>query len=94
MSDNNEKNYMLVQEGCGACDYAKDSLKDPIGQNKIILLDTGSKKGIELVNKHEVDTVPTIINEKDNFQQKCYLNKDGTKMFCDDGTEKNLIKEI
>jgi len=86
-----EKNYMLVQDGCGACGMAKDLLKVPINEKKLILVDANSKKGIELSEKHKIMSVPTIINEKDTFQQKCYLSKDGSKMHCDDGTEKQLI---
>jgi len=88
-----EKNYMIVQDGCDACNMAKEILKDNIKEKKLILLDINSEKGAELTEKLKIETVPTIINEKDTFQQKCYLVKDGTKMFCDDGTEKQLIEK-
>ena len=65
-----EKNYMLVQDGCGVCKDAKELYKEPIKQKKLIILDIGSEKGAELVEKHKVELVPTIINEKDMFQQK------------------------
>lgn len=84
---------MLVQDGCGACAEAKELLKDDIKQKRIILFDITSKKGSELAEKHEVESVPTIINEKDNFQQKCYLSNDAVKMFCENGEEKELIKK-
>jgi len=88
-----EKNYMIVQDGCDACNMAKEILKDNIKNKRLILLDINSKKGAELTEKHKIETVPTIINEKDTFQQKCFLVKDGSKMLCDDGSEKQLIKE-
>jgi len=81
---------MIVQDGCGACEEAKETLKDQIKQKKIVVLDIVSEKGLELAEKHEVETVPTIINGKDKFQQKCYLYSDSNKMFCEDGTEKDL----
>ena len=81
---------MIVQDGCGACDEAKETLKDQIKQKKIVVLDILSEKGLELAEKHEVETVPTIINGKDKFQQKCYLYSDSNKMFCENGTEKEL----
>ncbi len=90
MTDNKEKNYMLVQNDCGACDEAKELLKEFIKQDKIVLLDTTSDKGSELVEKNKVESVPTIINEKNKFQQKCYLSESGKQFFCEDGT----IKEI
>jgi len=88
-----EKNYMVIQDDCGACGMAKDLLKVPIKEKKLILVNANSKKGIELSQKHKIETVPTIINEKDTFQQKCYLSKDGSKMYCDDGTDRTLIKK-
>nr|BDI55190.1 MAG: thioredoxin-like disulfide oxidoreductase [uncultured archaeon] len=93
MSDNKEKNYMLVQDGCGACSFVAKVLKESIKQNKIILLDVNSKKGAELVEKHEIESVPTIINENNDFQQKCFIGKNVKSMFCENGTEKELIKE-
>ena len=81
---------MIVQDGCGACAEAKETLKDQIKQKKIVVLDILSEKGLELAEKHEVETVPTIINGKDKFQQKCYLYSDSNKMFCENGTEKEL----
>lgn len=93
MSDNNEVNYMLVQDGCGACAEAKELFKDAIEKKEIILLDYASEKGLELANRHEVESVPTIINEKDSFQQKCFISKEGERMFCEDGTEKQLLKK-
>lgn len=86
-----EKNYMLVQDGCGVCNDAKELLKEPIKENKLIILDIDSEKGAELAEKHGIEDVPTIINEKDMFQQKCFINEDG-KIYCEDGTEKELIK--
>jgi len=94
MSDKNEKNYMLVQDGCGACDEAKELLKDDIKRKKIVVFDIMSGKGLELAEKHEVDSVPTFINEKDKFQQKCYLSESGKQFFCEDGTIKELNKKI
>ena len=84
---------MLVQDGCGACVEAKEILKDQIKEKRVIILDAISKKGLELVEKYEVESVPTIINKKDGFEQKCYLSKDADKIFCEDGTEKKLIKK-
>ena len=84
---------MIVQDGCEACDMVKEILKDNIKDKKLILLDINSKKGAELTEKHKIETVPIIINVKDTFQQKCYLNGDASKMHCDDGTEKQLIKK-
>ena len=84
---------MLVQDGCGACAEAKEILKDQIKQKKIVILETLSEKGLELVKKYEVESVPTIINNKNGFEQKCYLSKDADKIFCEDGTEKKLIKK-
>lgn len=84
---------MLVQDGCGACVEAKELLKNNIKQKRIVVLDIVSEKGLELAEKHNVESVPTIINEKDKFQQKCYLSNDGSKMFCENGEEKELIKE-
>ena len=81
---------MLVQEGCGACAEAEEMLKESISQKKIILLDATSEKGAELVEKYKVETVPTIINKKDEFEQKCFIGKDGDKMFCENGEEKEL----
>ena len=87
-----EKNYMLIQDGCNVCNEAKELLKDPIKQNKLILLDINSEKGAELVEKHKVELVPTIINEKDMFQQKCFISEDGN-IHCEDGSEKELLKK-
>jgi len=84
---------MIVQDDCGACAMAKELLSEPIKQEKLILLNIKSKEGLELVEKHKIETVPTIINEKDTFQQKCYLYKDGSRMKCEDGTERILIKK-
>ena len=93
MSENEEKNYMLVQDECDACKTATHLLKEPIKQNKIVLVDITSDLGLQLAEKHKVESVPTIINVKDTFQQKCFLNGDASKMHCDDGTEKQLIKK-
>jgi glutaredoxin len=82
---------MLVQDGCGACAAAKELLKDSIESKKIVLVDATSEKGIELADRHKIETVPTIINEKGDFQQKCFISKDGEKMFCDDGSEKVIL---
>lgn len=82
---------MLVQDGCGACAEAKEILKDSIEQKKIIVVDYASEEGAELAEKHQIETVPTIINEKNDFQQKCFISSEAEKMFCEDGTEKKLI---
>ncbi len=84
---------MLVQDGCGACEEAKEILKDDIKQKKIILLDTISEKGAELVEKHNIESIPTIINEKDKFQRKCYISEDYSKMYCENGEVKELKKK-
>lgn len=81
---------MIVQDGCGACDEAKEMLKDQIKEKSVIVLDIVSEKGAELAEKYKVDSTPTIINGKDKFQQKCYLYSNSNKMFCEDGTEKEL----
>lgn len=88
-----EKNYMMVQDGCGVCDYAKKFFKDSIKNKELVLIDADSKKGEELIEKLKIEAVPVIINEKDAFQQKCFISKNGNKMFCDDGTEKEIIKK-
>lgn len=93
MSDDKEKNYMLVQDGCNMCDYAKELFKEPIKAKKLIIIDATSEKGSEIVERLEVEAVPVIINEKDDFQQVCLISKDGKKIFCDNGTEKEIIKE-
>jgi len=87
-----EKNYMLVQDGCGVCKDAKELYKEPIKQKKLIILDISSEKGAELVEKHKVELVPTIINEKDMFQQKCFISEDGN-IHCEDGSEKEIINK-
>jgi hypothetical protein len=84
---------MIVQNDCGACDLAKELLKEPINKKELIILDVNSEKGLELAEKYKIESIPIIINENDKFQQKCYLSKDGAKMYCDDGTEKELIKK-
>lgn len=84
---------MLVQDGCSACDEAKEILKDDIKQKRIILFDITSKEGSELAEKHNIETVPTIINEKDKFQRKCYISEDYSKMLCENGEVKELIKK-
>lgn len=81
---------MIVQDGCGACEEAKETLIDQIKRKSIIVLDILSGKGLELAEKYNIESVPTIINGKDKFQQKCYLYSDSNKMFCEDGTEKEL----
>ena len=81
---------MIVQDECGACNMAKELLSEPIKQKKLIILNINSEEGMKMAEKHKVETVPTIINEKDELQQKCYLYKDGIKMKCEDGTEKIL----
>ena len=93
MNDNKEKSYMIVQDGCGVCKEAKEKLKESIKQEKIIVLDIGSEKGAELANKYKISHVPVIINNEDKFQQKCLISKDYDKIFCEDGTEKELIKK-
>lgn len=93
MSDDKEKNYMIIQDGCGVCKEAKDLLKESIKQKKIILLDINSEKGSELAERHKIDAVPTIINENNKFQQKCLISKDYAKILCDDGSIKELIKK-
>lgn len=93
MTENKEKNYMLIQDGCGACASAKEILKEPIRNKKLILVDVNTEKGYQLAEKHNIEGVPTIINEKNDFQQKCLLNKTGAKMYCDDGSERQLIKK-
>ena len=84
---------MIVQDDCDACGVAKELLSEPIKQDKLILLNINSKEGLELAEKHEIESVPIIINEKDTFQQKCYINKDGNGMRCEDGTERILTKK-
>jgi len=81
---------MIVQDDCGACAIAKELLSEYIEQEKLILLNINSEEGMKMAEKHKIESVPTIINEKDEFQQKCYLYKDGFKMQCEDGTEKVL----
>ena len=91
MTEEKEINYMLVQDGCGACAMAKKLLEEPIKKGKIKIVNVSTKEGLELAEKHDVRAVPTIINEKGDFQQKCFLSKDGKKMYCDDGSEKKII---
>ena len=93
MSENKEKNYIIVQDGCSACQQAKELFKDEIERKDFIVLDINSEKGMELAKKHKIELVPTIINIKDKLEQKCYISKDDTKIFCDDGTEKELIEK-
>ena len=93
MTESKEINYMLVQDGCGACAEAKELFKKDITDKNLVLVDITSEKGMEMVEKHDVDSVPTIINEKDSFQQKCFISKEGERMFWEDGTEKQLLKK-
>ena len=85
-----ETRYMIVQEGCGACAEAKELFKENIEKKTIVVLDITSEKGAELAERNNVETVPTIINEVGEFQQKCFISKEGEKMICEDGTEKRL----
>ncbi len=84
---------MLIQDDCEACKQAKEILKESIKSKRLILIDINSEKGLKLAEKFKIDTVPTIINKNDKLQQKCFISKDYSKMYCDDGTEKQLIKK-
>ena len=84
---------MLVQDGCGACAEAKELFKEDIIDKSLVIVDITSEKGMKMVENHDVESVPTIINEKDSFQQKCFISKEGERMFCEDGTEKQLLKK-
>lgn len=84
-----EVNYMITQEQCGACEKAKEMLKEPIKEGKIILIDIDTPEGLYLAKKHKVEGTPTIINRINNkFEQVCHLSKDAKKIYCDDGSEK------
>jgi glutaredoxin len=85
-----EINYMITQEGCGACKQAKELLKDVIASGKIEPVDVKTKKGLKLAQRHNVRATPTIINKNGDLEQKCLLSKDGTKMVCENGEEKKL----
>ena len=92
MTENEDVNYMLVQDGCNVCTEAKELFSEPIKSKKLIILNITSEKGLELAEKHQIETVPTIINIKDDFQKKCFINRDGT-VLCEDNTEIDLNKE-
>ena len=81
---------MLIQDGCEACAEAKELFKDAIKKKEMVLLDAASEKGMELADKHEINSVPTIINKKGNIEQICFISSEGESMFCEDGTEKQL----
>ena len=90
MTENKEVNYMIVQDGCGACAEAKELFKENIENKKLVVLDITSEKGSELAERNNVESVPTIIQEVGKFQQKCFIGKDGKQFFCDDGTIKEF----
>jgi len=85
-----ETRYMIVQEGCGACAEAKEMFKENIKKKTLVVLDITSEKGSELAERNSVESVPTIIHEVGEFQQKCFIGKDGKQFFCDDGTIKEF----
>jgi len=86
-----DKNYMITQEGCGHCEMAQEKLQEKIIAGKIEILPVETPKGLELADKYQVDATPTILHGKnDDSLQKCYLSKDLDKIMCDDGTEKVL----
>jgi glutaredoxin len=90
MTENKEKNYMITQDGCGACEAAKKMLKDRFKNGKLIDTPVDSELGKKFAKEHNIKAVPTIINENDGNFQKCLLSKDGQKIFCEDGSEKPL----
>jgi len=89
-NDSNEKNTLIVQDNCGYCEKAQEILSAKILRGEIEVINANSIRGNELIQKHEIQSTPIMINQKDDLAQKCYLGKDGDKMFCDDGSEKEL----
>lgn len=88
-----EINYMITQEGCGACESAQqiEPIKKAIEEGRIKVTPLETQEGLELANKHQIRATPTIINKKGDFEQKCLISKDGSKMYCG---EKHTEKEI
>lgn len=82
--------YMITQDGCGACAEAEKMLENAIKEGKVKPINVKTKEGYELAEKHNVQATPTLINIDGELEQKCYISKDGTKMYCDDGTKKEI----
>lgn len=89
MSEKKEKDIMITQDGCGYCETAKEKLKNEIDAGNIEIVPLETKRGKELMKKHNIALTPTILNRKDDGEiQKCYIAKDGEKLLCEDGSEK------
>lgn len=91
-----EKKIMIVQDQCGFCKQAEEVLKDPIKNGQIEVIDADSYRGKELVKKFDLDAIPVILEPNDKFDngfQKCYLSEDGKKAYCEDGSQKEMIKD-
>ena len=78
--DNNCNNIskieMIVQKGCGWCDYAKEHLQKAKVDNRITEIDINAPNVDEYIKKGWVDGTPTfIINET----EVCELDNDDKK---------------
>lgn len=83
-----DKEIMIIQDGCGHCDEAKVLLKDKIANGKVEPVDAFSERGKAYVNKYNIDATPTILSGTENNFKKCLLSPDGKKIHCEDGSEK------
>lgn len=87
---NEEKNLMITQDGCGHCEEAKELLSGKIAAGIVEVVPVESVRGKELADKYDIDATPTILNGKDGNLQKCFLDEEGKKILCDDGSTKEL----
>ena len=76
--------FLVVQEGCRPCIYAKNNLQRVDGWEKYVkILDASDPEVKPTLLKYRIDGTPTLLAIKNGNDAKTFRNpKEMTKLFC------------